>query len=86
MAPIDQVDLLTSTKVSPISSLKLLPSLEMFHYMLLNHGVTRLIGCLHHESFGVPIDDDATFLLLPRTFSRACSQLFLSLGYKGVVD
>lgn len=32
----------------------------MFHYVLLNHGVTRLIGCLHHDSFGVPIDDDAT--------------------------
>lgn len=78
MAPIDQVDLLTSIKVSPISNLKLLPSLEMFHYMLLNHGVTRLIGCLHHESFGVPIDDDATFHFYQELFQElAVSYSFL---------
>jgi hypothetical protein len=78
MAPIDQVDLLTSTKVSPISSLKLLPRLEMFHYMLLNHGVTRLIGCPHHESFGVPIDDDETFYFYQELFRElAVSYSFL---------
>lgn len=50
----------------------------MFHYVLLNHGVTRLIGCLHHDSFGVPIDDDATCHFYQELFGElAVSYSFL---------
>lgn len=80
MAPIDQVDLLTSIKVSPISNSKLLPSLEMFHYVLLNHGVTPLIGSSHHKSSGVPIDDDATFHI----YQELLRELAVSYSFLGV--